>query len=132
MPVRWRGTVTLALLVPLMTACGSGSTAPQRAASRFAEAVSSGRAAVACSLLAPETKSQLEQSEGKKCLAAILDEDLPEADAVEDSSRFGTMAQVVFGGDVMFLADFPSGWKVVAAGCSAVPGQPYECQLQGG
>jgi len=129
--------IVLVLLGPLISGCGSESaSAPREAATRFAHSLSAQDGAAACRLLAPETKSQLEQAAGKKCPAAILDEDLPEADAIEDSSTFGTMAQVIFGGDVMFMTEFPSGWKVMAAGCSTAPGQqpgqPYDCQVQGG
>jgi hypothetical protein len=42
------------------------------------------------------------------------------------------MTQVRFAQDTIFLARFQSGWKVMAAGCSPVPGHPYDCRLQGG
>jgi hypothetical protein len=137
MPGARSWVIVLVLLGPLIAGCGSESaTAPREAATSFARALSAQDGAAACRLLAPETKSQLEQAAGKQCPAAILEEDLPEADAVKDSSTFGTMAQVIFAGDVMFMAEFPSGWKVMAAGCSPAPGQqpgkPYDCQLQGG
>jgi hypothetical protein len=51
---------------------------------------------------------------------------------VDAFSTFGTMAQVRFSGDVMFVSEFGNGWKVMAAGCSPVPGHPYDCTLQGG
>jgi hypothetical protein len=71
-------------------------------------------------------------SAGKRCAAAILDEDLPDAGAAEGFSTFGTMGQVRFSHDVLFVSEFEHGWKVMAAGCSPVPERPYRCQLQGG
>jgi hypothetical protein len=72
------------------------------------------------------------QSERQPCAAAILSEKLPDPGSVERSSVFGTMAQVTFRSDTMFVARFKSGWKVMAAGCKPVPGHPYDCKLQGG
>ncbi|MCW2762892.1 MAG: hypothetical protein JWR85_3093 [Marmoricola sp.] len=131
---RWlAATVILGFIATLATGCGAGDErGPRAVASRFADALSSDDAAAACGLLAPETKSELEQSAGKKCAAAILAEDLPDAGTVAQLAAFGTMAQVSFVDDVMFLTEFRSGWKVMAAGCSPVPGRPYDCQLQGG
>jgi hypothetical protein len=57
---------------------------------------------------------------------------VPAAGAVENTDAFGTMAQVRFAQDTMFLAEFKDGWKVMAAGCAPEPGHPYDCQLQGG
>jgi hypothetical protein len=99
---------------------------------QFTRALSAGDDAGACSLLATETKAQLEQAAGKPCAEAIAEEDLTGADAVEDVATFGTMAQVRFAGDTVFVAQFSGGWKVFAAGCSPVQGKPYDCRLQGG
>ena len=86
----------------------------------------------ACRLLAPETRSQLVQAAGEPCASAILEEELPEPGPVERSSSFGTMAEITYAADTMFLTEFPGGWKVMAAGCAPVPGHPYDCRLQGG
>jgi hypothetical protein len=32
----------------------------------------------------------------------------------------------------VFLAAFPGGWRVVAAGCTPRGDRPYDCTLQGG
>jgi hypothetical protein len=101
-------------------------------AERFATAVADEDGAAACRLLAPPTKSQLEQSSGKDCASALLEEELPDPGAAEGSSSFGTMAEVSFSSDTIFVAEFPGGWRVLAAGCSPVPGKPYDCQLEGG
>jgi hypothetical protein len=86
----------------------------------------------ACALLAPETKGELEQSAGKPCPAALADEALPDPGPARRSVEYGTMTQVRYQEDTVFLARFQSGWKVMAAGCSPVLGHPYDCRLQGG
>jgi hypothetical protein len=45
---------------------------------------------------------------------------------------YGQWAQVRFSGDTVFLAVFPDGWRVVAAGCEARQDRPYHCRIQGG
>jgi hypothetical protein len=121
-----------AVALVLAAGCGSQQPASTSVATRFAEALDESDTATACGYLAPETRSDLESSAGKPCPAALSDEDLPSAGPVEDSDAFGTMAEVRFAEDTMFLARFGSGWKVMAAGCSPQPGQPYDCVLQGG
>ena len=132
----WGCLAVLGVLLGTTQGCGvsDGSVGPgaQTTAQRFTHAVSSGNHAQACSLLAPQTKAQLEQAAGKPCAVALAEENLPAADAFEDSATFGTMAQVRFAGDTVFLAKFAQGWKVFAAGCSPAPGQPYDCRVQGG
>ena len=34
--------------------------------------------------------------------------------------------------DTVFLAVFPGGWRVVAAGCTPHGDRPYDCVVQGG
>jgi hypothetical protein len=34
--------------------------------------------------------------------------------------------------DTVFLAEFPDGWKVVAAACTPRDRLPYDCQVEGG
>ena len=85
----------------------------------------------ACGLLAPETRSELEQSEGKACSAAVLDQHVPEAGEIRATSVYGTMAQVRYDQDTVFLARFPSGWKVMAAACSKTSSARYECEVKG-
>jgi len=116
-----------------VTACGSPETQDAtRVAQRFARAVDTSGAAAACADLAPATRSELEQSAGKRCPAAILEQHLPHTGAVRSATAYGTMAQVRLRGDTLFLARFQGGWKVMAAGCSPKAGHPYDCTLQGG
>jgi hypothetical protein len=134
--MRSSGRVALAVTAVaavLTTGCDAQTAPAARAvAGDFAEAVSADDGRDACALLAPETRSQLEQSSGKVCASAIIEEDLPDPGAVERASSYGTMAEVTFAADTMFVTEFRSGWKVMAAGCAPVPDRPYDCQLQGG
>ncbi len=121
--------------VALLTGCGATSGPAARAtADQFTRAVADKDGAAACALLAPATRAELEQSAGSSCVSAIVEENLQEAGVLETSATFGTMAQVSFGSDVVFLAEFPRGWRVTAAGCApgTTPAKPYECQLSGG
>lgn len=113
--------------------CSSSDSPAAQVAQRFANAVDASGAAAACSYLAPATKSALEQSAGKPCPAALLEEHLPHAGAVRSSATYGTMAQVHLSGDTYFLSRFHDRWRVMAAGCTPRKGQhPYNCLLQGG
>lgn len=120
------------MVLLVVAGCGSGQEAVARTtAVEFERALSSGEASQACDLLAPKTKSGLVESAGKPCPQALTEEDLPAVGDVRETNAFGTMAQVRFDGDVLFLAEFRGGWKVMAAGCADRPGQPYDCTVGG-
>jgi hypothetical protein len=91
-----------------------------------------GDGTAACAVLAPDTVSALEQSANASCAAAIVDEDLPEPGTARHVRVYGQWAQVVLDDDTVFLAAFPGGWRVVAAGCQPGAERPYDCVLQGG
>jgi hypothetical protein len=123
----------LVVVAAMSSGCARQSEpAARKVASDFARDVTSGAAAQACALLAPETRSELEQSAGKPCAGAISDEHLKPPGAMSQFASYGTMAQARFARDTVFVAEFKTGWKVMAAGCTFQPGQPYNCQLQGG
>ena len=105
----------------------AGSTA-----SRFVAAVGRSAWSTACAMLAPVTRDDLEQSAGTPCADALAQVGLEPAGPVVRVEVFGTMAQARMGQDTVFLARFPGGWKVLAAGCSPQVGRPYDCRLQGG
>ncbi len=86
----------------------------------------------ACALLAPRTLDELEKSERTSCAQAVIEEQLPTGDAVRRVDVYGDQARVVLTVDTLFLAHFPSGWKVTAAGCAPRPEQPYDCTIKGG
>lgn len=128
----WTSAAAASLILLTVAGCGSAQQGVARdAAVDFSSALAAGDAAQACDLLAPKTKSELVESAGKPCPAALAEEDLPEAGEVQATEAFGTMAQVRFDGDVLFLAEFRGGWKVMAVGCSDRPNQPYDCTVGG-
>jgi hypothetical protein len=134
MPIATPSVLTGAAVAILMstTGCGVQTPAATSVATKFVQALDESDPSAACGYLAPETRSDLESSAKKPCASAITEEDLPSAGTVKESSTYGTMAQVRFSADTLFLTRFKSGWKVMAAGCKPQPGQPYDCQLQGG
>jgi uncharacterized protein YceK len=127
--------VAASLSVLAMAGCssvGDREDAASAAAVRLLTAVDQRDGAQACAALAPDTASELQESAGKPCQQAILDEDLPKPGAVTGIAVYGQWAQVRLAGDTLFLAVFPGGWRVVAAGCTAQGDQPYDCTLQKG
>ncbi len=116
-----------------LTGCQSPQ-APEAgaAATSFYGALADGDGSGACEAMTPTTRSELEQSAGKACPEAVLDEHLPTVRGVESSQVYGTMAMVTFAGETTFLTRFPDGWLVTAAGCSA-PGRAgvYDCKVKG-
>ena len=128
----------LALLVPVimlvLAGCGSVGEREDAASSvalRMLTAIASDDGATACDTLAPATLEELEESAEQPCAQAILDEDLPAPGQVRQSRVYGQWAQVRLTGDTVFLAVFPGGWRVVAAGCTPRGERPYDCALQG-
>jgi hypothetical protein len=129
-------TIAAAVLATgLLASCGSvgdRGRAASTVALRLLSAVEGKDGASACAVLAPDTIAELEQSESESCAEAILDEDLPGPGAVTASRVYGQWAQVRLSDDTVFLAVFPGGWRVVAAGCRSRGDRPYDCTLQGG
>jgi hypothetical protein len=115
----------------LLAACSS----PQQndvedTADRFEEAVGASNAPAACALLAPATREELEQSSGKPCDQAIMEEATP-AGGRRGAEVFGSMGQVEFADDTVFLSQFDGRWLVVAASCTPGPHQVHDCKIQG-
>jgi hypothetical protein len=121
-----------ALIALCCTACGNGGAdAPRSVANSFEKALGSDDGATACNLLAPTTLSELEQSAGSPCAQAILDQDLPPASSPRQAVAYGSMAQVRFAEDTLFLSQYDGKWLVLAAGCT--PGTSrFDCTIQGG
>ncbi|MFD7444859.1 hypothetical protein [Streptomyces sp. NPDC059909] len=121
-------------MVGTISGCG-GATARNGEAAALAEeferALHGGDTTAACTLLAPETHSELEESQRMKCSAALAREQLPEGGPVQHVDVYGRQALVVLRGDTLFLSRFGDGWRVVAAGCEAEPGKPYQCTIKG-
>ena len=124
-----------ALLLVGLAGCGSVGERGDAAADvalRLLTAVHGEDGATACATLAPDTLQEVESSAGQPCDQAILDEDLPSPGRVTGTDVYGQWAQVRLTDDTLFLAVFPGGWRVVAAGCTPRGEAPYTCAIQGG
>ena len=123
-------------LITLVVVLAGCSSVPEResAAAGVAvgmlTAVAAGNGVTACAALAPETLGELEESADRPCAQAILDEDLPQPGRVTGADVYGQRAQVRLDDDTVFLAVFPGGWRVVAAGCTSRGELPYDCALE--
>lgn len=129
------GVVALVAAVACTAGCGAASSRGQSAASvaqHLLDAVDRRDGSAACALLAPETSAEVAQSAQKDCADAIVEQQLPKPGSVTGSDVYGQWARVVLSDDTMFLAMFPGGWRVVAAGCTARGDRPYDCTVQGG
>jgi hypothetical protein len=134
-PVNRLSIVVAACVVLITAGCGSvddRGDAASAVAVRLLHAVDGKDGAGACTVLAPDTASEVAESVGKSCAEAVLDEDLPKPGVVTGVEVYGQWAQVRLSGDTIFLGAFPGGWRVVAAGCTPHGDQPYDCTLQGG
>lgn len=144
-PVGYRYPVTTTLrraaagaaaltLTTALTACSSvDEPEARRVATEFARLASSDPGA-ACALLAPRTLQQVTEDGDGDC-AKGLTSDKPEPPGTVTSVSVAINgAQVVMTDQVLFLAHFDTGWKVLAAGCSrenADDAVPYDCSVKG-
>lgn len=116
-----------------LSACGSSTTdGVAEVADEFYAALADHDGAAACALLAPATRSELEQSAGRPCPQAIVEERLPSPAGAGSVHVFNTASNVEYQGETTFLGLFDDGWKVTAAGCTARPPHPYDCTISGG
>ena len=114
--------------------CSRAAGAPRtplwpRRRRRLLEAVDQGDGEAACALLAPAVRTEIEDTTGKPCERAILDEPLGDASGPAQVEVFDTAAQAVVGSETLFLSRFDGRWLVIAAACTAVPDQPYDCSI---
>ena len=115
------------------SACGSSQDLPvQDTAEEFYAAVTRHDGRAACRLLAPETLDEVVESAQAPCAEAVLQDLRPEVRDPEQVKVFGTMAQVGYDGETVFLTRFRDGWKVMAAGCGPGSGDRYDCEVEGG
>jgi hypothetical protein len=128
------GIALLALGIPLSACGGSQDAAVSDVVDEFYASVEDGDGEDACALLVPATRSELEQSSGEECAAAITAEDLDLGSGDGgDVEVYDTMAQARFKGTTAaFLARLPDGWRVLAAGCTPRSVGPYDCKVKGG
>ena len=132
---RFTLAMVAALPVIMVASCstlGPDTTAAAGVAVAFHRAIQDGDAGTACGLLAPATVEVLVGSSGQGCPEAILAQDLPDAQDVQESQAFGRAAQVLMAGDVVFLSMFGNRWLITAAGCRSRGDRPYDCTINGG
>ncbi len=122
--------VGLMLLSVLSAGCADvGAGGPQDAAVRFARSSPTD----ACGLLAPETVESVESHGGTDCPQGLAQLHLPTGTQVRGVEVAGEGAQVMMADQVIFLARFPEGWRVTAAGCirnDVDPAVPYDCEVE--
>jgi len=110
--------------------CGCSNPAQQEAAAVALE-FSRAEPARACELLAPVTAQAVADRSGS-CEQALGSLSRATGDVVA-AEVAGESAQVRLDGDVLFLAHFPGGWLVRAAGCAREdpdPAVPYTCEVE--
>ncbi|MBT2383750.1 hypothetical protein J7E86_09155 [Streptomyces sp. ISL-11] len=132
---RRTGAALTVLALAAVTACGTLSARRDdalAAVTRFEQALAAGRNEPLCAALAPATREELEHSADSPCAQAVGQEELPAAGAVRHVDVYGDQARAVLAHDTLFLAHFPDGWKVTAAGCVPRPQRPYQCAVKGG
>jgi hypothetical protein len=124
-----------AVVVLALTGCGGQGNAEagnvEVTAVEFSRSVGDAPAR-ACELLAPKTLEELESSVGP-CPSSLGDEAPGGAGPAAAVEVYGKDALVRLPTDTVFLARFPQGWRVTAAGCTKVAdGRPYDCAVKGG
>ncbi|MFJ7905186.1 hypothetical protein ACIQ6V_32670 [Streptomyces sp. NPDC096198] len=127
----------LAVAVAAAGLCGCGASEPRldgarRAAAAFERALARADYDRACTLLAPQTRQQLEDDAAAACASALAHEELPASGAVRETQVYGRQALLRLTGDTLFLSQFEHGWKIAAAGCKPAADMPYRCSLKGG
>ncbi|MGF9753974.1 hypothetical protein AAII07_02135 [Microvirga sp. 0TCS3.31] len=129
-PPRARDLAVLGVACAALAGCGgTQDDAATTAARRLLDAAAASDGAGACAVLAAPTRDELEQSSGKPCDEAVLEEELGSGDGPASVEVFDTMAQVVVGAETVFLSRYDGRWRVVAAACTPVPDRPYDCSI---
>ncbi|MDQ1032662.1 hypothetical protein QF035_010244 [Streptomyces umbrinus] len=129
--------VAVCVLLAVGTVGGCGTAAERQddvrdTTAAFQAALSEGAYSRACSVLAPATVEELEQSASSPCAKALREESLRPGGALRNADVYGNQARAVLSADTLFLSHFSTGWKVVAAGCEPRPQEPYQCRIKGG
>ena len=129
-----RGLVVAALAVAALGCAGCGSdrdAAARDVGQRFYAALQAGDGEGACRLLAPGTVEELEDSAREGCADAVLEAGVPAPGRTLGATVYGDQGQLRSESDMAFVAQFPEGWRVTAAGCEPQGTRPYDCALKG-
>ncbi|MFE4999274.1 hypothetical protein ACFRH4_50165 [Streptomyces mirabilis] len=127
----------VSVLLAAGTVGGCGTVAERRdgvrdTAAVFETALREGAYDRVCTVLAPGTVQELEQSSASPCAKALSEASPTPGGALRRTDVYGNQARTVLSSDTLFLSHFNSGWKVVAAGCEPQPQQLYQCRIKGG
>jgi hypothetical protein len=126
---RARAVLAFACVIVVCAGCASAEDGEASGAARdFFAAVAAQDWDQACARLAPQASKGLE-SGGQDCAQAIAELKL-QGGNVTGVQVWGDRAQVTLTGDTVFLARFPTGWKVTAAGCTPSREGPYDCDVE--
>jgi hypothetical protein len=119
----------LLLAAPLLTGCASAERAEvESTAERFAEAVGSGDAGTACSLLSDDAADHVTSPEHPDCADAVASLRMAPG-RVSGAEVWGDRAQVRLTSDVLFLVRLQDGWRISAAGCVPRGERPHDCEI---
>ena len=136
MPASCASVIGLVLLG--LGIAGCGNTADRDRATevtqRFFAAVGSGDGAAACDQLSTDTRTALEDDEGKPCPEAIGDVNL-EGGAVVATEVYAINAKAdLDNGESAFLSMTRDGWRISAVGCALGDGppdqEPMDCEVE--
>ena len=123
---RWGPVVAL-----LLAGCAAPADPGARSATELlSAALAAGDGSAACRELSAAARAQVASVTGRSCAEGVL-ERLPDPGRARRAEVWGSQAQVRTSHDTVFLSHFAGGWKVVAAGCTPRPGQPYDCKVSG-
>ena len=127
-----RAVLVGAGVLALTTACGAapGTDGVTRAADDWLAAARVKDATALCRLLTPAAEESAVTG-NQTCPQAVSDLRLPGAGPVGQVEIWSDRAQVRAGADTLFLTKIDGDWRVSAAGCSARPGRPYDCEVSG-
>jgi hypothetical protein len=119
-------------VLALTAACGvaPGTDGVTRAADDWLAAARAKDATSLCRLLPPAAAESAVTGD-QTCPQAVGDLRLPGAGPVGEVEVWSDRAQVRAGADTLFLTRIDGDWRVSAAGCSARPGRPYDCEVSG-
>lgn len=119
-------------VLALTAACGvaPGTDGVTRAADDWLAAARAKDATTLCRLLTPAAAESAVTGD-QTCPQAVGDLRLPGAGPVGQVEVWSDRAQVRAGADTLFLTRIDGDWRVSAAGCSARPDRPYDCEVSG-
>jgi hypothetical protein len=126
-----RALLVCAGVLALTTACAApGTDGVTRAADDWLAAARAKDATTLCRLLTPAAAESAVTGD-QTCPQAVGDLRLPGAGPVGQVEVWSDRAQVKAGADTLFLTKIDGDWRVSAAGCTARPGRPYDCEVSG-